>query len=232
VIAVVRRWRPALCGVGDAGHVALTFDDGPDPVSTPYFLDALADAGVRATFFVVGERLHRHRWLGRLLASAGHELAVHGWRHTPLVPGWPARRGLYRTVNLITDVTGVAPRWFRPPYGVLLPGSARMARAAGLQPVLCSAGLMALVGGSLLSGLRGGATVLLHDRTRAESAWRAGIAMVPRLVALCHRRGLRVGPLAEHGLGRPPVLRSLIHAPVPAASRPAPADPVGTPPAG
>src|SRR5690349_20661664 len=184
----------ALRGVGDVGHVALTFDDGPDPVSTPYFIDALASVNVRATFFVVGERLARHRWLGRLIASAGHELAVHGWRHTPLLPGGAARRGLYRTVNLITDVAGVAPRWFRPPYGLVLPGTLRLARDVGLEPVLCSAGWV----GSLFAGLRGGATVLLHDRTRAESAWRAGIAAVPRLVALCHRRGLRVGPLAEH----------------------------------
>ena len=192
-----------LCGAGDAGHVALTFDDGPDPVSTPYFVDALAAAEVRATFFVVGERLHRHRWLGRLLASAGHELAVHGWRHTPLVPGRAARRGLYRTVNLITDVTGMPPRWFRPPYGVVLPGSLRLVRAVGLEPVLCG------------RRVRGGATVLLHDRTRAEAAWRAGIALVPRIVAMCRRRGLRIGPLGEHGVQRPAMpLRSVIHAPL------------------
>jgi peptidoglycan/xylan/chitin deacetylase (PgdA/CDA1 family) len=216
VIGLVRRLRPRLCGVGHSSHVALTFDDGPDPVSTPYFLDALAAADVRATFFVVGERLSRHRWLGRLLASAGHELAVHGWRHTPLVPGWAARRGLYRTVNLITDVTGVVPRWFRPPYGVLLPGCARLAREAGLEPVLCTTWHAMSLGlrGASYPALRGGGTLLLHDRTRAEPAWRAGLAVVPQLVALCRRRGLRVGPLAEHGLGNPPAaLRALIRGP-------------------
>jgi peptidoglycan/xylan/chitin deacetylase (PgdA/CDA1 family) len=217
VIVVVRRLRPALCGIGDAGHVALTFDDGPDPVSTPYFVDALAAADVRATFFVVGERLSRHRWLGRLLAGAGHELGVHGWRHAPLASCRAARRAIARTVDLITDVTGVAPRWFRPPYGLVLPGALRMVRDAGLEPVLCST--RARVGQALMlrppmlrpptivravaAGIRGGATVLLHDRTRAEAAWRAGLLALPRVLALCQRRGLRVGPLGEHGLAGP-----------------------------
>ncbi len=190
--------------IGDAGHVALTFDGGPDPVATPYFLDALAAADVRATFFVVGERLSRHRWLGRLLASAGHEIAVHGWRHAPLVPGRAARRGLQRTVNLVAEVTGSVPRWFRPPFGVALPGCLRLAEEAGLEPVLCT------VWGHRPRArlLRGGTTVLLPDRTRAA------LALVPRIIALCHRRGLRVGPLAEHGLRRQ-TLRAVIRGPVP-----------------
>jgi peptidoglycan-N-acetylglucosamine deacetylase len=185
-------------------HVALTVDSGPDPVSTPFFVDALAEAGVRATFFVIGERLARHRWLGRLLAAAGHELAVYGWRRALLVPGRSARRELFRTINLITDVTGAAPRWFRPPYGLLLPGCAQLVRDAGLEPVL-AATPWRRVGAARLWG---GATVLLHDRTRA------GLDLIPRVVALAHRRGLRIGPLAEHGLGRTP-LRALIHGPVP-----------------
>ncbi|MGP2438842.1 polysaccharide deacetylase family protein, partial [Streptomyces sp. JW3] len=47
-----RRLLPGLAGRGRPGHVALTFDDGPDPASTPRFLDVLDDLGVRATFFV------------------------------------------------------------------------------------------------------------------------------------------------------------------------------------
>ena len=193
MIGLVRRLRPRLCGIGDSGHVALTFDDGPDPVSTPYFLDALESAQVKATFFVVGERLHRHRWLGRMLNAAGHELAVHGWRHLPLRPGRGTRRALRRTVDVITDVTGTAPRWFRPPYGLLLPGVRRLAGEFGLEPVLCSSWRPT-------TALWGGSTVLLYDRTRAEAGWRAGLATVPMLVARCRLRGLKVGPLRDHGL--------------------------------
>ncbi|MYR56237.1 polysaccharide deacetylase family protein, partial [Streptomyces sp. SID625] len=49
------RCLPHLAGHGRTGHVALTFDDGPDPASTPHFLDALDRLDVRATFFVLGE---------------------------------------------------------------------------------------------------------------------------------------------------------------------------------
>jgi peptidoglycan/xylan/chitin deacetylase (PgdA/CDA1 family) len=61
-----RAWFPGLAGVGRRDHVALTFDDGPDPRSTPGFLDALDALGVRATFFVLG------------VSVAAHPLAEHG----------------------------------------------------------------------------------------------------------------------------------------------------------
>jgi peptidoglycan/xylan/chitin deacetylase (PgdA/CDA1 family) len=193
--------------LGDAGHVALTFNDGPDPVSTPLFLDALATAGVRATFFVVGQRLARHRWLGRLIMAAGHEIAVHGWTHVPAAPGAGTRLALIRTTDLIADVTGVPPRWYRPPYGLLAPGGLGLMRDLGLQTVLWTAwgrdwGVNTSPGAiarRVGTGLRGGATVLLHDRSPVESAWRSGLAALPRVLAACHRRGLAVGPLGEHG---------------------------------
>lgn len=79
-----RTWFPALAGIERPGHVALTFDDGPDPASTPLFLDTLDALGVQATFFLVAVSARRHRRLARQIAVRGHELAVHGWRHT-----WP-----------------------------------------------------------------------------------------------------------------------------------------------
>ena len=51
-----RVFLPALAGIGRADHVALTFDDGPDPAATPWFLDTLEALAVRATFFVLGHR--------------------------------------------------------------------------------------------------------------------------------------------------------------------------------
>ncbi|WP_163008836.1 polysaccharide deacetylase family protein, partial [Streptomyces sp. S5] len=72
---------PGLDGRGAPGRVALTFDDGPDPLSTPHFLRALEALRVRATFFVLGSRLERAPELGRRMVAAGHEVAVHGWQH-------------------------------------------------------------------------------------------------------------------------------------------------------
>lgn len=96
---------------GAPRHVALTFDDGPDPVSTPRFLDALDGLGARATFFVLGDAVVRHPGVVRETVRRGHEVAVHGWSHDrPWLPA-PARdvRALRRAVEAVQDVTGVAP---------------------------------------------------------------------------------------------------------------------------
>ena len=76
-----RHVSPGLAGVGAPGHVALTFDDGPDPASTPAFLAALDDLGWHATFFMLGDMARRAPGLAAEVAAAGHEVAVHGDRH-------------------------------------------------------------------------------------------------------------------------------------------------------
>ena len=76
---------PRLAGRGRPDHVALTFDDGPDPLSTPHFLRLLDARGIRATFFLLGSMAARSPGLVREMAAAGHEIAVHGWHHRPLL---------------------------------------------------------------------------------------------------------------------------------------------------
>src|SRR5215470_5981987 len=99
---------PALAGIGDPGHVALTFDDGPHPRSTPFFLRELDRRGVRATFFVLGSELARTPQLGKELAAAGHEVAVDGWFHRRMVWYGPRRTydELARTRDLVAATTG------------------------------------------------------------------------------------------------------------------------------
>ncbi|MFF3768253.1 polysaccharide deacetylase family protein [Streptomyces sp. NPDC001922] len=224
--AVRRTLGPALDGQGDHGHVALTFDDGPDPRSTPLFLRELDRLSVRATFFVLGSALERHRALGREIVTEGHELAVHGWHHEhPWTPR-PRRDAheLRRTVEAVRRLAGRRPLWYRPPYGILTAGRWAAARRAGLQPVLWSAwgrdwtarASPDTVLAELNRTLRGGTTVLLHDSdsTGARGAWRAPLGALPDLIAACREHGLAVGPLAEHGVRghrgpvRPPVARA------------------------
>ncbi|MEU9588919.1 polysaccharide deacetylase family protein [Streptomyces sp. NPDC048193] len=208
-----RRWFPALAGQGRPDHVALTFDDGPDPASTPRFLDALDLLGVRATFFVLGENVVRHPGTARELVRRGHELAVHGWSHDrPWLPS-PARdaRELLRAARTVAEVTGRAPRWYRPPYGILTSGRWAAARRAGLRPVLWTAwgedwrhdATPVSVRAAVAADLRPGGTVLLHDTDHASApgSWRAALGALPDLVADCRAAGLTVGPLAAHGVG-------------------------------
>ena len=83
-IDTLARWRqfPALERLDDE-RVALTFDDGPDPDGTPGVLDALDAAGLKATFFMVGEQVKAAPALAGEVAKRGHEIALHGATHRP-----------------------------------------------------------------------------------------------------------------------------------------------------
>src|SRR5438105_827305 len=71
-------------------RIAVTFDDGPDPVSTPRVLDVLEELNVRATFFLVGEQVRRSPALARDVLARGHEVACHGYHHRNHLARTPA----------------------------------------------------------------------------------------------------------------------------------------------
>jgi peptidoglycan/xylan/chitin deacetylase (PgdA/CDA1 family) len=201
-----------LSGRGDPARVALTFDDGPNPASTPHFIETLARHRVRATFFLLGCMAIASPALCRSIVGAGHEVAVHGWTHRNLLLRGPLAtyRDLARTRALLAELTGEVPRYFRPPYGVFTTPALLAARYLGLTPVLWTcwgrdwtpATTPGTIANTLLPGLTGGATVLLHDSDggQAPYAWRSTLAALPQLLDECARRGLRVGPLREHAV--------------------------------
>jgi peptidoglycan/xylan/chitin deacetylase (PgdA/CDA1 family) len=100
--------------------VAFTFDDGPGPNWTPMVLDALDQAQVPATFFMVGQQLRDHADLVRT-RMARHEIGNHSWSHDDLATLDRPRveDELARTHELILKVFGREPRVMRPPYGHL-----------------------------------------------------------------------------------------------------------------
>ncbi|MDQ1373363.1 MAG: peptidoglycan-N-acetylglucosamine deacetylase, partial [Actinomycetota bacterium] len=80
-IPMLRQRLAHLAGTGTRDHLALTFDDGPDPASTPQILDELDRLDWKATFFVLGEQVRRTPSLAAELIAAGHEIASHGDSH-------------------------------------------------------------------------------------------------------------------------------------------------------
>jgi peptidoglycan/xylan/chitin deacetylase (PgdA/CDA1 family) len=206
---------PGLAGVGDPGHIALTFDDGPHPLSTPRFLDRLDRLGVRATFFLLGRWAVRSPGLVKEITAAGHEVAVHGYQHRCLLLRGPRATydDLARARDVVQDLADASPRYFRPPYGVLTTATLAATRRLGLTPVLWTAwgedwtarATPDSVYHTVSADLTGGGTVLLHDSdvTSVPGSWRATLGALGQLVDSWREAGLRIGPLAEHGLRSP-----------------------------
>ncbi|WP_246508728.1 bifunctional polysaccharide deacetylase/glycosyltransferase family 2 protein [Actinocrinis puniceicyclus] len=100
------------------GHVALTFDDGPDPDWTPKVLAQLAADHVPATFFLVGGRAAQQPGLVRAEVAAGDEVGIHTFTHDDLgaAPQWRRNFEYSQTQAVIEAAAGVATPLLRPPY--------------------------------------------------------------------------------------------------------------------
>jgi peptidoglycan/xylan/chitin deacetylase (PgdA/CDA1 family) len=206
---------PQLAGVGRHDHVALTFDDGPDPKGTPRILDELARLDIRATFFLLGSMTVRHPHVARMITDAGHEIGVHGTLHVnhQLRTPTDVRNDIAQAVDLITDVTGEQPVWFRPPYGALTWASLRAASDLDLRTVLWSTwgrdwrarATPESVSSDVARHLKGGATILLHDSdcTSAPNSWHATLGALAQIAARARSENLEIGCLRDHGLVAP-----------------------------
>jgi peptidoglycan/xylan/chitin deacetylase (PgdA/CDA1 family) len=110
--------------VDSAGCVALTFDDGPDPVDTPRLLDILREKGVKVTFFVIGKRAEQYPEIVRRAWDEGHLIANHTWSHPPLfcfLTPWRLRAEIDRGTESIHRSCGFRTHYFRSPVGLRHP---------------------------------------------------------------------------------------------------------------
>lgn len=183
-----------------SGVLYLTFDDGPDPLVTPRVLDILERHGLKATFFLIGERVERYPEIARQIVAQGHGVANHSLCHEWgfAFKGLKAlREDLKRTQGLIHEASGVRPIYFRAPFGI---------RSPLLEPVLCDLGLGLVswthrgydtrcpdqrkVLARLTSGLAPGAVLLLHDG-RTRGARLPGSTVLELLPALLEEVSVR-----------------------------------------
>lgn len=196
-----------LCRVPEARDVlALTFDDGPDPRTTPRVLAALEQRGQRATFFVIGRKAEAHPELLRRIRAGGHQIALHGYGHDRLfafLTPTAVQQDIERARTTVERATGIRPALFRPPVGQASPRTVAGARRAGVALVGWSVRAVDgnrwtstdAVAARVLRGLRPGAIVLLHDAPEREDAGElrepATLGALPRILDALEERGLR-----------------------------------------
>lgn len=152
--------------------IALTFDDGP-ATETGRILDVLKAQGVKAAFFTIGKNAADNPELVRRLHTEGHLIGNHSYYHGFNFDWKPTRAmvaELEETNKTISSITGVSPRLFRPPYGVTNPNVAGAVRRTAMYAIgwnIRSFDTKATDGNALLdrilSRLRGGDIILLHD---------------------------------------------------------------------
>jgi cellulose synthase/poly-beta-1,6-N-acetylglucosamine synthase-like glycosyltransferase/peptidoglycan/xylan/chitin deacetylase (PgdA/CDA1 family)/spore germination protein YaaH len=207
---VIRRtgWHP--------GHVALTFDDGPDEKWTPQILDILKQERVPATFFIIGENGQANPRLLKRIVAEGHDVGNHSYTHPNLgeIPGRLIELELNATQRLIESVTGRSTRLFRAPYF----GDAEPQTADEVEPAAIANRLGYVIAGlrvdpddwalpgadaiveRTLAGIENpnpderGQVVLLHDGggRRAQT-----VEALPRLIHELRARGYRFTTVSQ-----------------------------------
>lgn len=199
----VVRTRPILelpAAASSASAMVLTFDDGPDPLYTPGILDTLARYKVRAMFFVCGEMATDNRDLLRRMVAEGHVIGNHTWTH-PLIPELtrPALASeIGRTSDVVQEIVGEAPLWFRAPYGAWNRAAFELGAELGMEPLAWTLDTLdwtepgtGTIVSRVLKGAAPGVIVLSHDAggNRSESVQALG-TYLPRLLARGYRMTL------------------------------------------
>lgn len=193
-------------------EVALTFDDGPDPETTPQVLDLLEAWGATASFFCIGERVQRYPDLVREIHARGHRVENHSHYHR-----WSfALQGISRlraeighTQDVVTEITGRPPVFFRAPFGFRNPWLGPVIEGGGLQLVSWSRrGYDAVFGDArqvserLIGHLGAGDILLLHDGGSARTLQGSPVVLevLPTVLNAIRRQGLLARSLGDHAL--------------------------------
>lgn len=176
-------------------EIALTFDDGPNPVFTGQILNILQLNHVHATFFCIGENARDYPDMVAQENNAGHVVGNHTWDHSDLtqVSDMVINKELVDTNSIIQSDSGVTPVLFRPPYGAINETVKTQAQQLHLTPVLWNVdtqdwsrpGTAAIVH-AVLDHAGNGDIVLMHDGGGDRSQT---VAALPQIIAGLQQQG-------------------------------------------
>ena len=193
-------------GRSDTSSVALTFDDGPSK-DTEAILDVLGEHKVTASFFMIGRQVETFPGIAQRVLAEGHEIGNHSYSHPIYLyqRAHRTREELERTQAVISETTGIRPRFARPPCGVRTPAYFATTRSLGLRTVQWDvAGFdwkersAKRIATDVLKRVQPGSIVLLHDGdSDGKQDRRDTVAALPLIIEGLQEKGLHVVPLNE-----------------------------------
>ncbi|MBM7582577.1 peptidoglycan/xylan/chitin deacetylase (PgdA/CDA1 family) [Caldicoprobacter guelmensis] len=186
-------------GTAEKPWIALTFDDGPNPLYTPQLLDILKDAGIKATFFVMGKQALKHPYILERMHSEGHTIGCHSFshRHAWLMSPWHTFKDLELTYQTIESFLGYKPRWYRPPWGMFNLCSAAAARKLDLKIAYWSIEAQDWeatttaqhIYDTIISRAQPGSIIVLHDNRGAPGAPAKTLEALPPIIKALKKKG-------------------------------------------
>jgi peptidoglycan-N-acetylglucosamine deacetylase len=192
--------------------VALTFDDGPDPLSTPDLLRLLSMHRVKATFFVTGKKAFEHPELVKEIVDQGHSIGNHTYTHDNLMllkGSHHLLNEIEKTQNVLREM-GVISFTFRPPVGITSPGLHQVLLQLNLYTVNFSC--RAFDNGNrrirdlskkILKSVHADDIILLHDtRPKNDHLFSSWLKEMDQILTGLGEKSLKVLPLSTL-IGRP-----------------------------
>jgi peptidoglycan/xylan/chitin deacetylase (PgdA/CDA1 family) len=199
--------------------VSFTFDDGPDPISTPALLALLSKKNIKATFFVTGKNASRYPDLIKEIIRKGHTIGNHTYHHDPLIMLKSSNKLLQeiQSTQDILNTYGIQPVAFRPPAGITNPKLGTILSRLGMYCVnyrcrAFDAGNRRIqnLSKKILNKVRPGDIILLHDiipvgkKNSFVSEW---LPEIEGITSGIQKKGWRIIPL--HDLIHRPVMKSI-----------------------
>lgn len=207
-IDLVRLYPDIILRLGptDTKTVALTFDDGPDMQYTPQVLDVLRDKGVKATFFLIGNRVEEYPDVAKRIVQEGHLVGNHTYSHPEIMKagGELLKRELALTEQALAKIGATGSGLFRPPYGAISPNLVEEAAALGYRVAMWSVDSLDwrglpkdMVVAKVMEMMSPGAVVLQHSSGGPGEDLSGSVQALPEIIDTLREQGYRFVRLDE-----------------------------------
>ena len=199
------------CGDTNEKLLALTFDDGPDEKFTPQILDILKKYDIKATFYVIGEKVQYNKKIIKREFEEGHEIGNHTYTHINVSKNGynKIKKEILDTQSEVKSVIGIYPKTFRPPYRAISKDMCEIIKQEDMNIVLWSyvdardwesPGVSSIVK-SIENGIKNGCIILLHDYNKIRNSKSQTIEALDIIIPDLLEKGYKfvtISELIEH----------------------------------